>query len=303
MIQAIKYCPSGENSRGESHWEAKWTDHDRITIEKNLSEYDYLFGKDDALGLSVAVAGKWFAVNTPNRKRKKPATDTRTHIRYWGVGADDGKHYYTVWWTGYCTPSIESEDTFVGLDWPSYLAKIREKGHKAKRTELTGHRSFLESTVSVSSGQSYTSVYSLGTEQEGSPRPSPLPHIKVRYRSDQGGCVLWSFLNLVDLGKKKRRKMIAKMGGAFRNDIREMASVVGIARCSLRICDHTSIENWLMEHKTGLFLIGNSHHCVGVDFQRRLVFCSSEIYALPLSIRTLTHCNVLPATFLREIIQ
>ncbi len=59
---------------------------------------------------------------------------------------------------------------------------------------------------------------------------------------------------------------------------------------------------WLMEQTTGLFLIVEGLHCVGVDCARQLIFDCGWATALKLSLDSLAYCGFRNVKEMRQIV-
>jgi hypothetical protein len=162
---------------------------------------------------------------------------------------------------------------------PLLLQRVKNKGDKAKPTKLVG--------------------WSFGASSE-----QVLPHLAINVRQ-KFRCTLergvpYALLNLLSASKIKKDRLIKCFGS-----VGSLADLCNPARHlfgkNLNPIKECSIS-WILEQPSGLFLVVDELHCVGVDCDRQLMFDSFQPYAMKLSCEALLVCGITKLDELRQIV-
>jgi hypothetical protein len=191
-------------------------------------------------------------------------------------GKNPNNIWFSVKWFGHEEPTLVRKKQLVadGVD-VRLLENVEKRGVEGKPKMLVGR-------------------------SPGTSSPIDFNTVKVSFQCKDARCVPYALCNLLGASNGARKRLIKCTQ----------------ALCSLSdLSDHTgrlfgktlkSIKGsslpWLVEQLTGLFLVVDDLHCVGVDCDRQLIFDCGLPFALPLSLTSLTHCGIVKISEMRQIL-
>jgi hypothetical protein len=205
---------------------------------------------------------------------------------------------FEVWWLGYRNSTVESYDHLVSENIDSrMLDVVVEKGISAKKSTWTG--------ISLRSGRevNLTSVLPLASAEGSTANFFAVEvdfatEVKIRFQCPDARCVPYSFLNLLSLNLKAKNKLIKQTKTLC--TLAELCRPVGnLFGKQLRKLEKDL--PWILVQSTGLFLIVDTLHCVGIDCERQLIFDCALPNALRLCNEALIDCGIMKVDEMRKV--
>ena len=145
----------------------------------------------------------------------------------------------------------------------------------------------------------FNSNYSGGAKTDSLGLEGIATDIVVKYQSEDSRCVPYAFLNLLSLHSKKKDKLMK-----FHLTLCPLSALcMPVGRLfskTLEVIDQ--VLSWLLLQKTGLFLVVDGLHCVGVDCARGLIFDCGYPTAFKLCLEAFAHCGIVKADEMRQIV-
>jgi hypothetical protein len=220
-------------------------------------------------------------------------------IKYWTT-EEDGD-WFRCWWLG----SHDHKFTYqyrsnLPINWAAFLDAVKQKGNKkgTKRTKVGGRRTQRDKLLGVSHPAYSDTSVDLPTVND--PRNTGLP--PVRFQSVDDRCVPFSLLNVTQSTKKMKKKLMdAFMGGSRQGGLTDLANVTPKLGWSLKKIKGKD-TSWLLEQRSGRFLVMGGVHCIGVDCEDRLVFDCAEQSALKLCLSALVSCGLNSLEEIRQVL-
>jgi hypothetical protein len=188
---------------------------------------------------------------------------------------DPDNVWFSVKWFGHEKPTPESKKNLVedGVD-VRLLENVEKRGVEGKPKMLVGR----------------------------SPGASPIDFttVKVSFQCKDARCVPYALCNLLGANKRAKKRLIKANGTLC--SLSDLSDHTGrLFGKTLKSIKGSSLP-WLVEQSTGLFLVVDDLHCVGVDCDRQLIFDCGLPFALPLSLTSLTHCGIVKISEMRQIL-
>jgi hypothetical protein len=234
---------------------------------------------------------------TTSRKRKRSRRYTINHIKLRNI-EDPDDPWFDIWWLGYnpSTPQSYKHLLAEGVD-RRELDTVMKKGLKAQRTTWGG--------LTLRSGRECNkATLPLGAEigfDTGTPCHCQhfTTEIKVKFHCQQARCVPYSFLNVVGANKKKKDKLIRALGAGLCS-LRDLCNPVQMLFKKTLVPVDKDLA-WILKQTSGVFLVFDTIHCVGVDCEKKLIYDSSLKLCLKLCEDAFAYCNILKAEEVRQV--
>jgi hypothetical protein len=224
-----------------------------------------------------------------------------TRIRFWCVEANTFWDWYQMLWSN-GSRSLERRDRVMAMfvDGSAHgaaaglLARVKKAGYEAKMSKLVGARrgraGEAETVVDekgregAQAGILCLALYRLESDPSGVVGEEMPPLPSIQFRATTKLCVAFGLFNLCALvgralSKRERKRIRSKLGPGW-------TSLSRLADCKQKPWRLDRVKNrrlggcpplaWVVAQPSGLFLVEDEHHCVGVDAQRRLVLDCAE---------------------------
>ena len=118
---------------------------------------------------------------------------------------------------------------------------------------------------------------------------------RVRFYSKDGHCVPYSYFNIKQLNRKKRRAILKSLP-TYRCSLRDFSRIV----CGLERVKFATIE-WILSQTSGKYLVADEQHCVSVDCGKQILFCPGEHFVLKLCVESFARCGLKRLVHVRKV--
>ena len=202
-------------------------------------------------------------------------------LKLWEEGTDGV--WFLIKWVLCKEMTLQHRDNFPQTKaWTLLLDRVHEKGGRARMTRAAGRGM-------SSRSQSRRCAEKLSVPSVGKQSCNEIAHLLVPYQATKENCVTFSLLNVLGASKSSAKRL--RKG--IKTTLCGLSDLAAVSRTILGVslkCHHKSTA-WLLEQKTGKFLLLQSVHCVGLDCEKGYLFDSSRPKVLRLTEESLQDCG------------
>jgi hypothetical protein len=225
-------------------------------------------------------------------------------IKFYTTEKKTSMDWYEVWWRGFKKPTIQpSHEILKGLasnldHAKQFLTHVKKKGNAdgVSRTRNGGQR-----------GDTTRNSHLVSQELDG--RNENCMHMSidnvadpVLFKAKGSSCVPYALCNILRVSNNQARKLLNRFSrGSHTGGLDDLAMVSQMLKCTLKVHDEKTLQ-WLLQQRSGFFLVMFDIHCVSVDCAKSVIYDSAEDFVLPLTLHNLIHrCKIREAEQLREV--
>ena len=241
-------------------------------------------------------------------KRRQPPPDRLyqvTAIKFWEKSSNSKEDWFLTQWFDEEEDSLtRRKDFFPYEPWKGVLNIAETRGNMARGMTKVGGRKNAAGMSRVRMEPAMAPNLRVDKRSSEAQAPYETVFPSISFFSVAVNCVPYSLLNVIEASKTQAKKLKKALKANFCG-LRDLACVTReVLKISLKK-HKTKTPTFLLDQKTGKWLVMQKTHCVGIDAEKGWIYDPSLTTVLPLTLDNLHSCGFNTAThcYVREVVR